>query len=141
MAKKPKRQRAQLRYPQHAFAPEDVLHFIESTVFTRAWRDLGLNDEDDLVALQLLLMCAPKAAPVIQGTGGLRKFRFAPAGWETGQRGATRVCYVYFEEFGIVYLVHIYDKRQKDDLTAAEKRLIQEHIRRQQAALARRKTI
>jgi hypothetical protein len=135
------RQHAVLRYPKHVLSPEDLLHFIESTVFTRAWDELGLDDEDDLMALQLLIMSQPKAAPVIPGTGGLRKLRFAPARWNTGSSGGARVCYVYFEEQGIVYLVHVYDKHQKDDLSDAEKRVIRDHIRRQKKAIDRRQVI
>lgn len=112
MAKKPKRRHAALRYPKHVLSPEDLLHFIETTVFTKAWGDLGLNDEEDLTALQVLIMCSPKAAPVIPATGGLRKLRFAPAKWETGASGGVRVCYVYFEEHAIVLLVYVYDKRE-----------------------------
>ena len=135
------KQHAALRYPKHVLSPEDLLHFIESTVFTVAWDDLGLNDEDDLMALQLLIMSQPKAAPIIPGTGGLRKLRFAPARWNTGTSGAARVCYVYFEKFGIVFLVYIYDKHKKDDLSGAEKKVIRDYIRREERALDRRQII
>ncbi len=135
------RQHVTLRYPQHVVSPEDLLNFIESTAFTRAWDDLGLDDEDDLMALQLLIMSQPKAAPVISGTGGVRKLRFAPVRWKTGASGAARVCYVYFEEYGIVYLVYVYDKHTKDDLSNEEKKLIRSHIRREKQALDRRRAI
>jgi hypothetical protein len=135
------KQHAALRYPKHLLSPADLLHFIESTVFTAAWDELGLNDEDDLVALQLLIMSQPKAAPIIRGTGGLRKLRFAPARWNTGTSGAARVCYVYFELHGIVFLVYIYDKHRKDDLSQAEKKVIRDYIRREQRALDRRQII
>jgi hypothetical protein len=135
------RHHAGLRYPRHALSPEDLLHFIEATAFTAAWDRLGLDDEDDLMALQLLIMSQPKAPPVIQGTGGLRKLRFAPVRWNTGVSGAARVCYVYFEEYGIIYLVYVYDKRSKDNLSDAEKKVIRDHIRRQKQALERRRTI
>jgi hypothetical protein len=135
------KQHATLRYPKHALSPEDLLHFIESTVFSTAWDDLGLNDEDDLMALQLLIMSQPKAAPIVQGTGGLRKLRFAPARWNTGTSGAARVCYVYFEEYGIVFLVFVYDKHKKDDLSDTEKKIIRGYIQREKRALDRRKAI
>jgi hypothetical protein len=100
MAKTRRRhQHVALKYPQHALSPEDLLHFIETTVFTKAWEGLGLDDEEDLLALQLLIMSQPKAAPVIPGTGGLRKLRFAPVRWNVGASGAARVCYVHFEEY------------------------------------------
>jgi hypothetical protein len=141
MAKKPQRKHAALQYPKHALSPEDLLHFIETGAFTKAWSDLGLNDEDDLTALQLLIMCSPKAAPVVPGTGGLRKLRFAPAKWDSGTSGAARVCYVHFEEYGIVLLVYVYDKHQKDNLTEAEKKQIRGYIGRAKKELDRRRAI
>lgn len=39
------------------------------------------------------------------------------------------MCYVYFETRGIVLLVTAYAKNRKDDLSAAEKQLIQSMIR------------
>ncbi len=123
-----KESRVTLTYPKHAFSPEDLLHFVELTEFTQAWDSLGLDDEDDLLALQLMIMTAPKKAPVIKGTGGLRKLRFAPAKWNTGVSGAARVCYVYFEEFGIVLLVIAYSKGEADDLSDAGKRAIRKLI-------------
>ncbi len=49
-------------YPQDAFRPEDLLDFIELPVFTKRWKALGLNDDEDLLGLQLLIMAAPKQA-------------------------------------------------------------------------------
>jgi hypothetical protein len=123
---------------KYALSPEDLLHFIETTVFTKAWNELDLNDEDDLMALQLAIMSQPKAWPVVQGTGGLRKLRFVPPGREIGKSGGVRVCYVYFEEFGIVLLVYVYDKRKQGDLSEAEKKVIRDYIRREKKALDRR---
>jgi len=141
MAKSDGRRRVTLRYPQHALSPEDLLHFIETTVFTKRWEELGLDDEEDLTVLQLAIMSYPTGSPVIQGTGGLRKLRFAPPRSRRGKSGGLRVCYVYFEEYGIVLLVYVYDKREKDDLSAGERIAIRDFIRREKIALARRKTI
>lgn len=141
MAKGQRRRRVALRYPPHAISPEDLLHFIESTVFTKRWEQLGLDDDDDLTALQLLIMSSPSEAPVIQGTGGLRKLRFAPPRASIGKSGGYRVCYVYFEEYGIIYLVYVYTKQEKDDLSAREKNVIRDHIHRQKQALDRRNVI
>ena len=49
--------------------------FIESAVFTRQVREL-LTDEE-YAALQWHLASLPQAGDVIQGTGGLRKLRWA----------------------------------------------------------------
>ena len=100
-----------------------------------------MDDEDDLTALQLAIMFAPDGAPVVKGTGGLRKLRFAPAKWNTGTSGATRVCCVYFGDYGIVLLVYVYDKHQKETLTDAEKKVIRGFIDRAKAELDCRKSV
>jgi hypothetical protein len=117
-----------LRYNEQSFSPEDLLHFVEMPEFTKAWEEMGLDDEDDLLALQLLIMAAPKKPPVIRGTGGLRKMRFAPPRWDTGKSGAARVCYVHFEEVGIVLLVLAYQKNERDDISERGKKVIRQLI-------------
>ena len=141
MAKRRQKQRVALRYPKHTLTPEDFLHFIESTVFTRRWEELGLDDEEDLTALQLFIMSYPTGCPIVRGTGGLRKMRFSPPEAKVGKSGGFRVCYVYFEEYHIVFLVYVYTKHEKDDLDAGERNAVREYIRREKLALSRRQTI
>ena len=124
-------------YDPAAFQPEDLLTFIELRGFRDDWKRLGLND-DDLSVLQFAIMAAPRDAPVVPVTDGLRKLRFAPARWGKGKRGAARVCYVYLEEFGIVLLVVAYAKNEQDDLSPDEKRIIRDMIRREKEALGKR---
>ena len=112
-----------LVYPKHLVKPEDLLNFVELDWFVDNWKDLGLDDEA-LAALQILIMCNPRAGDVIPGTGGLRKLRFSPPMWRRGKRGALRVCYVYFEKYGMVTLVDVYDKSEKDDLSSKGRKVI-----------------
>lgn len=112
-----------LVYLRRRFNPEDLLTFIELRTFTRRWRLLDL-DSDDLLALQVAIMCNPSGPPLIPATGGLRKLRFAPQHWNTGKRGALRVCYSFFEEHKIVLLSIVYPKNEKDTLTQTEKHKI-----------------
>src|SRR5690349_14371816 len=90
------------------------------SMFTTKWAKLGLTDED-LRDLENLLMRNPVAGPVIPGTGGLRKIRFAPPGWNTGKRGASRVIYAYILEGQAAYLFTVYGKNEQADLTQDEK--------------------
>jgi len=130
-----------LQYPKHNLAPEDLLHFIESSVFTKRWEGLDLDDEDDLTALQLFIMSDPTGNPVVKGTGGMRKMRFVPPESKCGKSGGFRICYVYFAEYHIVYLIYVYTKHEKDEFDAGERNAIRDHIQLQKAALERRKTI
>src|SRR5438270_518400 len=134
--KNPRPWEASLRYPSHLLEPEDLLSFIESKVFQRAWRQSGLSD-DALFELQLCIMAHPKGSPVIEGTGGLRKMRFSPTGSDHGKSGSHRACYVYYEEFGLVLLVTAYPKNKRDDLSPAALKAIRKMIEEQHKLLRR----
>lgn len=108
--------------------PEALLHFIELDEFQDDWEELGLDVEVDLWELQNQIMHDPAGPPIIQGTGGLRKMRFAPSRWNIGKSGAIRVCYVYFQPHWTVLLVMAYGKGKKDNLSSAEKRDIARYI-------------
>lgn len=122
--------------PDLPLDPEDLLSFVASTAFERAWKQCGLTD-DNLFDLQRRILASPNGAPVIPGTGGLRKLRFSPAGAPRGKSGSHRVCYVYFEEFGVVLLVTAYSKNKKDDLSAASRKVIRKMIEVQHRLLRR----
>jgi len=122
---------------RHVVKPEDLLNFIELDWFVDSWNDLQLTDHD-LSALQILIMCNPRTGRVMKGTGGLRKLRFAPQSWQTGQRGALRVCYVYFEKYGIVLLGLVFRKGDLDDLSAAGKKAVKRAIERIEKQLEER---
>ena len=70
--------------------------FIELPIFKSRWEALGLNEED-LLRLQIELLADPKAGDVMQGTGGVRKMRFAFE--HRGKSGGVRVIYVDFEVY------------------------------------------
>jgi hypothetical protein len=58
---------------------------------------------------------------VIAGTGGLRKIRFAPQKSGAGKSGGVRVCYVLFDARAHLYLITIFAKNEKDNLTKEER--------------------
>ena len=123
--------------PEHVIRPEDILNFIELDWFVDSWDDLGLTDHD-LNALQVLIMCNPKGGEVMKGTSGLRKLRFSPEGWKTGKRGALRVCYVYFEKYGIILLCLVFRKSEFGNISDAGKRAVKSAIRRIERQLEKR---
>ena len=93
--------------------------FIQMPVFESAWRRMRLSDVD-LSALEAEIAKDPEAPPLMRGTGGVRKIRFAPPSWQRGKSGATRVCYAYFARFAQVYLFLIFSKDKKGNVTAFE---------------------
>ena len=69
---------------------------------------------------ELEIAVAPTAWPVIAGTGGARKARVARG--SRGKSGGARIIYYVVSRRGILYLIDIYAKSAKEDLTDAEKR-------------------
>lgn len=62
----------------------------------------------------------PESGVVIPATGGLRKLRWARRG--TGKSGGYRAIYYFLDRDTPIFLLAVYTKVQKDDLTPAEKR-------------------
>ena len=77
--------------------------------------------DDDLRALEAMIAESPASSPVMAGTGGLRKIRFAAKGSGSGKSAGVRVCYVYFSRYGLVYFCAVYPKSEKANLSAAER--------------------
>jgi hypothetical protein len=64
----------------------------------------------------------PEAGDLIPETGGVRKVRWTRGG--TGKRGGTRVIYFYHDAQRPLYLLMVYAKARREDLTADEKRQV-----------------
>lgn len=97
-----------------------TLTFAQPASFVVEWRRLRLSDED-LAALESLILERPQAGAVMQGTGGMRKVQFAPPSWHRGKSGAVRVCYVLFPDAGYCYLLMLFAKNERPNLSAAQK--------------------
>jgi hypothetical protein len=72
----------------------------------------------------MAIMRDPSAPAVMRGTGGLRKIRFAPSSRGKGKSGSMRVGFVQFPEYGRIYLVTLFRKNDKDNLSSAERHAI-----------------
>ena len=92
--------------------------FVELPLFRTKWKSLGLDDKD-LKRLQEELLSDPKVGSVMQGTGGLRKMRFAFE--HRGKSGSIRVIYIDFEVCEKIFLITAYPKNEKDNLTQSER--------------------
>lgn len=92
--------------------------FVELPIFRSRWKAMGLTD-GDLSRLQRELLEDPKVGSVMQGTGGVRKMRFAFE--DKGKSGSARVIYVDFEVYEKIYLITAYPKNEKDNLTKEER--------------------
>ena len=94
--------------------------FIETTEFTRAISEF-LPDHT-YAKFQQRLMLNPDQGAVMAGCGGLRKVRMADPKRGKGKRDGARVIYLYVPTAKRFYLLDVYGKDEKDDLSAHEKK-------------------
>ena len=94
-----------------------IRSFIQTKQFSKQWDELGFKDED-LRRLELDIIQNPKIGEVIPGTGRLRKMRFAYN--NKGNSGSVRVCYVDFDHHAVIYLIVVYAKAKKENLSKEE---------------------
>lgn len=108
-----------------------MLEFRETKPFTRAVTTL-LSD-DEYAELQGALIVDPEAGDVIKETGGLRKLRWSQARRSKGKRGGVRVIYYWYATGSLIYMLLIYSKDERDDLSAGQKsalaRLVSEELK------------
>ena len=73
----------------------------------------------------------PDAGDLIPGSGGIRKFRFAAKG--KGTRGGARVLYYFAVSQEQIFMLGIYSKNEKTDLTLRHlrelKKLVEEWLK------------
>lgn len=87
-------------------------------VYERHARKLLTPDERADAEVGIAL--APERWPVIPGTGGARKARISRAGM--GKRGGARLIYFVMTARGTLYLLDVYAKNRKENLTDADKK-------------------
>ncbi len=100
------------------------LTFSETTIFTRQITEL-LSDEE-LSALQWVLIANPDRGDLIRGSGGLRKIRCAGSG--RGKRGGLRVIYYWHVPGSTILFLLAYPKNEQENLTPAQLKVLKSII-------------
>jgi hypothetical protein len=77
---------------------------------------LSVEERQDLINY---LAEHPKAGDVMEGTGGVRKLRWRRGG--QGKSGGVRVIYYYHDDLMPLYLLTLFAKGDKANLTKAER--------------------
>jgi hypothetical protein len=101
--------------------------FVESAGFSEDRRRLERARElsdDDLRALEQSILADPQVGDLVPGTGGLRKVRLGQPKVGRGKRGGVRVYYLDLPRRAVTHLVAIFGKREKSDLSSAERRAV-----------------
>lgn len=101
-----------------------MFSFIETRFFSQLVGEY-LSD-DEYASLQKTLVANPQAGPLIPGSGGVRKIRWAVRG--RGKRGGVRVIYYAKIREGVISMLTIYPKNVAENIPAHVLRKIKEEI-------------
>ena len=89
---------------------------VETPGFLReAAADMTDEERTEVIAF---LAGSPEAGDLVPGTGGGRKLRWRAQG--RGKRGGVRVIYYFHNESLPIFLLNVFAKNEKADLTRAE---------------------
>jgi len=97
---------------------------IETSVFTRQLR--ALLPDEEYRKLQAALVGKPTLGPLIRGSGGLRKLRWALPG--RGKRGGVRVIYFWASRQDQLLMLLMYPKSERDDLSPSQLKLLRKLV-------------
>ncbi|NOT68676.1 MAG: type II toxin-antitoxin system RelE/ParE family toxin [Methylophilaceae bacterium] len=101
------------------------MEFIETPTFTRMV--MALLADDEYRGLQNVLMEDPERGDLVKGGGGIRKMRHAAQG--RGKSGGVRVIYYWIKDNHQIYLLVVYPKSKKDNLTDKETAILHEFVK------------
>lgn len=105
-----------------------LLTFIETSFFEK--RIKALLSDDEYAQFQWFLNDNVEKGDIIPKSGGLRKIRYAIPDSNKGKRGGIRVIYYYVKDEK-VYLLLVYTKAEKDNLTDSELAILKQLIKQE----------
>lgn len=97
----------------------------ETSAFQRkVTRLLSEHEREDLIAY---LSEHPNAGVIMEGTCGIRKLRWARTG--SGKSGGVRVIYYFHNESMPLYLLAVFGKNEKANLSKEERNLLAKAVK------------
>ena len=100
------------------------MKFIETRIFTKIVYDY--LTEEEYIGLQNFLFYSPEAGPIIPGSGGVRKIRWAVKG--RGKRGGIRVIYYFKRKDDEIWFLTLYQKNEVENIPGHVLKQIAEEI-------------
>lgn len=97
---------------------------------------MGL-DEDDIMEIENVILSNPKIGSVIEGTGGVRKFRVSLSN-NKGKSGGARIVYVDFVMYEKIYFITAFPKSEKENLSKAERNDLKKDIKTLESELRKK---
>jgi len=104
----------------HVFMEDRWITVVETKSFQeRAKARMSKGEVESAVKM---IARNPTCGDVIKGTGGIRKVRFAVAG--RGKSGGVRIIYYFYNEDIPVFMLTVFAKNEKANLTQAERKTL-----------------
>lgn len=100
------------------------MEFIETGIFTK--HVSAYLSDDEYAGFQSYLLQNPESGKIIQGSGGIRKVRWATTG--KGKSGGVRIVYYYKKSDFEIWLLTIYRKNEVSTIPAHILRQIAKEI-------------
>jgi hypothetical protein len=85
----------------------------ETSIFTK--KIIALLNDEEYLTLQNILVEKPDSGDIIQGSGGIRKIRWAASG--RGKRGGARVIYYWATQHDQIFMLYAYAKNERENIT------------------------
>ena len=101
-----------------------MITIIESPIFTKLWSDYW--SEDERGEFSVWIAEHPDAGDVVPGSGGVRKVRWVCK--RQGKRGGVRVVYFTAPSKGLIWLLTIYAKSNKENIPAHILKALKEEL-------------
>ncbi len=86
-----------------------------------------LLTEDEKIELIAYLSVQPHAGALIQGTGGVRKLRWARN--DKGKSGGVRIIYYFHDNKMPLYLLAVFGKNEKANISMEEKHILSKLVK------------
>jgi hypothetical protein len=106
--------------------PTELITVAETQSFIRQAESVW-NEEERGVFIDYIAR-NPEAGDVIPDTGGIRKVRWGRQG--SGKRGGTRIIYFFYDRSAPIYLLMVYAKSVRDDISPEAKKTLREFAMR-----------
>ena len=101
-----------------------MITVIESPIFTKLWPDYW--SEDERGEFSAWIAQHPEAGDVVPGSGGIRKVRWLRKG--QGKRGGVRIIYFSASTKGLIWLLTIYAKSNKENIPSHILKALKEEL-------------
>lgn len=98
----------------------EYYRFVHTVVETPSYlrKAKALFSQAEMEAIVETVATKPDCGVLLEGTGGFRKFRVGRSGM--GKSGGARVVYIYRNETFPVFLITVFAKNEKQNLSRAE---------------------